>query len=587
MSLDSKLQRILSDHIEQMSKDLVKISNKEDKFVFKIYERKLLMSICEKVTDIFKKEPSVLKLKGDCIVVGDLHGHIIDLYRIFTIFDLPPKTTYLFLGDIVDRGGFSIETITLLFVLKLLYPKNIYLIRGNHEFNTTTDKENKNIGTKYLNSFKDQIDNVYGLGFKRGHSSSFSQIDNFLLSQKKFTSNDSTENQTPPIIPNKPNVQNQPTKGVLSTPTKPGLPLCSLNRCILKAASHNNKGAFNTSLENNSNESGDFDNAQQTSNKLQIQKNPLRLTYTPSNGYSEHLYNSFCSAFSYIPLVAMFGETIICLHGGIGGNFTNVKRDIVPLERPIMNYENNIVENVLWSDPMAPEKEEEFKNINFMTSPRGRGCVFGKAALDTFMNANHLSLMIRAHEVIEEGIRIQYDSKLITVFSASSYINLYGNKSGVLKISKNNKVTTYSFPPFNFLSREAAYFMANGGNDQGNKLGLPFTYTLSSTGITPCGSNLISSSNSNLEDSESNILLNSNPNESFYHNSTNNNFSTTNLLTKIVNKTVLSTDKKLNILSQKTTSHSNQMQANSTRRRIKFTQQNAKSSNESPDLTFS
>ncbi|EAX96534.1 Ser/Thr protein phosphatase, putative [Trichomonas vaginalis G3] len=84
--------------------------------------------------DIFKLEPTLLHINQSCIIVGDLHGNIRDLLRIFAKNGLPPKTKYVFLGDYVDRGEFSIEIVSLLFSLKILHPNDIHLIRGNHEF---------------------------------------------------------------------------------------------------------------------------------------------------------------------------------------------------------------------------------------------------------------------------------------------------------------------------------------------------------------------------------------------------------------------------------------------------------------------
>jgi serine/threonine-protein phosphatase PPG1 len=61
-----------------------------------------------------------------------------DLIEIFRIGGYPPHTNYLFLGDYVDRGLFSVETISLLTCLKLRYPDRVQLIRGNHESRAVT-----------------------------------------------------------------------------------------------------------------------------------------------------------------------------------------------------------------------------------------------------------------------------------------------------------------------------------------------------------------------------------------------------------------------------------------------------------------
>lgn len=77
----------------------------------------------------------MLQIPSPCIVIGDIHGQILDLFRILNVFGVPsPKRRYLFLGDLIDRGEFSVECLVCAFLLKALWPDSVYIIRGNHEF---------------------------------------------------------------------------------------------------------------------------------------------------------------------------------------------------------------------------------------------------------------------------------------------------------------------------------------------------------------------------------------------------------------------------------------------------------------------
>ncbi|KAG6571435.1 Serine/threonine-protein phosphatase BSL1, partial [Cucurbita argyrosperma subsp. argyrosperma] len=95
--------------------------------------------LCYAAEQIFMHEPTVLQLKAPVKVFGDLHGQFGDLMRLFDEYGFPSTAgdityiDYLFLGDYVDRGQHSLETITLLLALKIEYPDNVHLIRGNHE----------------------------------------------------------------------------------------------------------------------------------------------------------------------------------------------------------------------------------------------------------------------------------------------------------------------------------------------------------------------------------------------------------------------------------------------------------------------
>ena len=97
-----------------------------------------VQQLCQKAIEILQDEPTVKYVPAPVTIVGDIHGQFYDLRELFFVGGQVPETNYLFMGDYVDRGFYSLETFLLLVALKVRFPNRITLLRGNHESRQTT-----------------------------------------------------------------------------------------------------------------------------------------------------------------------------------------------------------------------------------------------------------------------------------------------------------------------------------------------------------------------------------------------------------------------------------------------------------------
>jgi serine/threonine-protein phosphatase PP1 catalytic subunit len=98
-----------------------------------ILTKRELLWLCKKAKRVFKKQPVFLELFPPITICGDVHGQFSDLVRIFDPPMTPDLTNYLFLGDYIDRGPSSLDTIALLFAYKVKHANSFFLLKGNHE----------------------------------------------------------------------------------------------------------------------------------------------------------------------------------------------------------------------------------------------------------------------------------------------------------------------------------------------------------------------------------------------------------------------------------------------------------------------
>ena len=133
-----------------------------------------------------------------------------------------------------------------------------------------------------------------------------------------------------------------------------------------------------------------------------------------------------CDVFDYLPLGAVIGQSILCIHGGLSPSVQTLD-EVRLIDRKKETPHQGPMCDLMWSDP-----EESI--TGWHTSPRGAGFLFGGDVVEAFLHRNSLAFIARAHQLVQEGYREIFDGKLVTVWSAPNYCYRCGNAAAVLQI---------------------------------------------------------------------------------------------------------------------------------------------------------
>ena len=148
------------------------------------------------------------------------------------------------------------------------------------------------------------------------------------------------------------------------------------------------------------------------------------------------------SLFDHLPLAARVEQRILVLHGGLGATLTSLEQ-LQSLHRPIYDGHTaeeplgQLLRDVLWSDPTASDTVTGLQD-----SPRGAGiALFGPDRVASFCQSNDLDVVVRSHQVVNNGYEFFANKRLITVFSATDYCGQHKNDGAILEIDRDLVIT--------------------------------------------------------------------------------------------------------------------------------------------------
>lgn len=172
--------------------------------------------------------------------------------------------------------------------------------------------------------------------------------------------------------------------------------------------------------------------------------------------YDDKIFDLFLELFCELPLAAVIEDKVFVTHGGLPTQKNVSLDDIRNIKRGCEPPESGLMSDLLWSDPQPfPGRSP---------SKRGVGFSFGPDITESFLEYNNLKLLVRSHEVKDEGYLVEHGGKTITIFSAPNYCDSMGNKGAFIhfEASCEPKFTQYESVPHPDI-KPMAYAAGMGG----------------------------------------------------------------------------------------------------------------------------
>ena len=144
--------------------------------------------------------------------------------------------------------------------------------------------------------------------------------------------------------------------------------------------------------------------------------------------YTPRLWKTFAGVFNCMPVAALVEQQILCMHGGISPELYDIQQ-INKLERPSSTPDYGLMCDLMWADP-DPDVS------GWAESDRGVSYVFGYQVIKEFNKQFDLSLIVRGHQVVEDGYEFHANRNLVTIFSAPNYCGEFDNAGGIMTIDE-------------------------------------------------------------------------------------------------------------------------------------------------------